>query len=93
MDGSRNANKMDVIGANHAIMDSLVLGEQLIKLYKDEISLKEALDVYYKEMIPRGRKAVQESHEAAFTMHKSREAIEEMVQSVIKRHTGQDQKE
>ncbi|CDH48262.1 fad binding domain containing protein [Lichtheimia corymbifera JMRC:FSU:9682] len=80
-------------GANHAIMDSLVLGEQLIKLYKDEISLKEALDVYYKEMIPRGRKAVQESHEAAFTVHKSREAMEEMVQSVIKRHSGASQKE
>ncbi|KAI7882917.1 FAD/NAD(P)-binding domain-containing protein [Lichtheimia hyalospora FSU 10163] len=80
-------------GANHAIMDSLVLGEQLIKLYKDEVTLKGAVDAYYKEMIPRGSKAVAESHQAAFTMHKSREAIEEMVQSVIKRHTQPDKEE
>lgn len=71
-------------------MDSLVLGEQLIRLYKDQVTLEEVLDVYYKEMIPRGRKAVGESHEAAFTMHQSREAIEEMVRSIIKRHTREE---
>ncbi|KAI7878418.1 FAD/NAD(P)-binding domain-containing protein [Lichtheimia hyalospora FSU 10163] len=80
-------------GANHAIMDSLVLGEQLIKLYKDEITLKEALDAYYKEMVPRSRNAVAEAHEAAFAMHKSREAIEGIIQSIVDRHIEHHKKE
>ena len=74
-------------------MDSLVLGEQLIKLYKDQITLREALDAYYKEMVPRSRNAVTEAHEAAFAMHKSREAIEGIIQSIIDRHIEHHKKE
>ncbi|KAI9267896.1 hypothetical protein BDA99DRAFT_420775, partial [Phascolomyces articulosus] len=62
-------------GGNHAIQDSCLLGLELISMYKGEKTLQEALDAYYKESLPRGRKAVAESHEALNQMHSSKAQV------------------
>ncbi|KAI9252373.1 hypothetical protein BDA99DRAFT_443860 [Phascolomyces articulosus] len=66
-------------GGNHAIEDSSLLGMELAKFYKGEKSLEEAVDIYYKEALPRGRKAVADSHEAAKTVHSSRAKVLAMI--------------
>ncbi|KAI9252339.1 hypothetical protein BDA99DRAFT_520776 [Phascolomyces articulosus] len=66
-------------GANHAIEDSCLLGMKLADVYKGEKSMEEALDTYYKDALPRGRKAVAESHEAANMIHDSLDKVIEMI--------------
>ncbi|KAG2215485.1 hypothetical protein INT45_013579 [Circinella minor] len=63
------------VGANHAILDACLLGAELTQVHKGEKTLDEAIDIYYKEMLPRGRKAVEESHQAVEIMHASRAQI------------------
>ncbi|CAO3638242.1 unnamed protein product [Cunninghamella blakesleeana] len=62
-------------GANHAILDAALLSNQLVKAYNNEISLYEAIENYQKEMIPRGMKAVSESHDSAENTHRSPEKV------------------
>ena len=56
-------------GLNHAMIDVVNLGEQLVKAHRDEISLAEAITAYETEAIPRGQRAVQASYEAAYQLH------------------------
>ncbi|CAO3638692.1 unnamed protein product [Cunninghamella blakesleeana] len=67
-------------GANHAILDAALLGNQFVKAYNNEISFYEAIEQYQEEMIPRGTKAVTESHNAAENCHSSPEIV---VKSII----------
>ena len=73
-----------LLGANHAIQDSCMLGIELANVYKGEKTLEETIDAYYKESIPRGRKAVTESHQAAEDMHKSRDQVIGMMNGISK---------
>ena len=43
-----------LLGTNHAIQDSCMLGIELANVYNDEKTLEEATDAYCKEGIPRG---------------------------------------
>jgi hypothetical protein len=45
------------------------LGTELGDYYQDKKTLDKVLDAYYKEMVPRGQKAVKESHESAVMVH------------------------
>ncbi|CAO3615825.1 unnamed protein product [Mucor hiemalis] len=56
-------------GGNHAMVDAVNLGNQLSEYYKGEKTLDEALKAYHDEMIPRGSKAVKESHDSAVMVH------------------------
>ncbi|ORZ19649.1 hypothetical protein BCR42DRAFT_449365 [Absidia repens] len=60
-------------GGNHAILDATVLGQALGDAYNvdKETTLYDAIEKYNKEMIPRGTKAVEESHQAAYNAHKA----------------------
>lgn len=57
------------LGGNHAIVDAVNLGIQLGDYNQEEKTLDEALESYYSEMIPRGQKAVKESHDSAVMVH------------------------
>ncbi|CAO3666862.1 unnamed protein product [Umbelopsis ramanniana] len=56
-------------GLNHAMIDVVKLGEQLVKAHRYEISLAEAITAYETEAIPRGKRAVQASYESAYQLH------------------------
>lgn len=58
-----------IIGGNHAIIDAANLGKEIGSYYSGSKTLDEVMESYYKEMIPRSKNAVEESHEAALTMH------------------------
>lgn len=51
------------------MVDAVNLGNQLNEYYKGEKTLEEALKAYHDEMIPRGQKAVKESHDSAVMVH------------------------
>ncbi|CAM0140435.1 hypothetical protein VKS41_006446 [Umbelopsis sp. WA50703] len=57
-------------GLNHAMIDIVKLGEQLVKAHHDEISITEAITAYEAEAIPRGQRAVQASYESAYQLHR-----------------------
>ncbi|KAG0167196.1 hypothetical protein DFQ28_006367 [Apophysomyces sp. BC1034] len=78
-------------GGNHAILDSMLLATQLIEAHQDKKSLRDAVDAYLAEMIPRGSNAVLESHQACELTHKSPEYMIKMRQSMIEQvKTGHD---
>ncbi|KAI8578327.1 hypothetical protein K450DRAFT_247415 [Umbelopsis ramanniana AG] len=56
-------------GLNHAMIDIVQLGEQLVKAHHDEITIAEAIAAYEAEAIPRGKRAVQASYESAYQLH------------------------
>jgi 2-polyprenyl-6-methoxyphenol hydroxylase-like FAD-dependent oxidoreductase len=57
-------------GLNHAILDIVKLGEQLVKAHHGEQTVGEAIAMYEEEAIARGRKAVQASFEMAASVHR-----------------------
>lgn len=69
------------IGGNHAIVDAANLAEQLGMFYSNTKTIDEAFSDYYNEMIPRGQKAVKESHDAAIMVHSNPEIIMKMFKS------------
>ncbi|KAI8362607.1 hypothetical protein BD560DRAFT_404303 [Blakeslea trispora] len=63
-------------GGNHAMLDSSILSTELnLAFNKNEKSMRKAIEDYYQQMVPRGAKAVQESHEAAVSMHTNPDAL------------------
>lgn len=56
-------------GANHGILDAALLVDELKKIHKGEVSLKEAIGAYEDEMRPRTHTAVLKSREAALIAH------------------------
>ncbi|KAG2225338.1 hypothetical protein INT45_005582 [Circinella minor] len=71
-------------GGNHAILDACLLGKELASLHKQEKGLKEAINTYYSEALPRGRKAVAESHEALNIVHGTRAQVFAMINGIAK---------
>ncbi|KAG2210057.1 hypothetical protein INT47_003493, partial [Mucor saturninus] len=65
-------------GGNHAIVDAAKLAVQLGEYYHKTKSNEKALSDYYEEMIPRGQKAVKESHDAAIMVHCNPEIMTKM---------------
>ena len=61
-----------------------MLGQELASLHKQEKSPEETIDSYYKEALPRGRKAVAESHAAANIVHGTRAQVFAMINGVVK---------
>ncbi|KAG2174583.1 hypothetical protein INT44_006846 [Umbelopsis vinacea] len=57
-------------GLNHAILDIVRLGEQLVKAHQGEQTTAEAIAIYEEEAIVRGRKAVEASLEMANSVHR-----------------------
>jgi len=57
-------------GGNHAMKDAVILAEELRHVHEGNVSLNTAVENYEKELITRAQKAIQESHEAVFTLHK-----------------------
>ncbi|KAL1926677.1 hypothetical protein VTP01DRAFT_5572 [Rhizomucor pusillus] len=57
-------------GGNHALQDAAELGPLLADVYEAGKPLEEAVQEYYDSMIPRAQKAVKESHDACFFMHR-----------------------
>ncbi|CAO3607447.1 unnamed protein product [Cunninghamella echinulata] len=70
-------------GANHAILDAALLSKSLVRAYKNEISFYEAIEQYQEEMIPRGYKAVSDSHAAAESVHCNPDEMIKGIQSII----------
>ena len=60
------------------------MGAELTQVHKGEKTLDQAIDIYYKEMLPRGRKAVEESHQAVEIMHAPRAQINGFINSLAK---------
>ncbi|KAG2172433.1 hypothetical protein INT43_004975 [Umbelopsis isabellina] len=56
-------------GLNHAMIDVVRLGEQLVKAHRDEISIGVAVTAYEAEAIPRGQRAVKASYDSAYQLH------------------------
>lgn len=73
----RSINRFCNIGGNHAIQDAAELGLLLADAYKGDKSLAQAVQEYYDSMIPRGRKAVDDSHEASIFMHGPKEEVKQ----------------
>ncbi|KAG0165556.1 hypothetical protein DFQ28_008452 [Apophysomyces sp. BC1034] len=71
-------------GGNHAILDSMLLATQLTEAHQDKKSLQDAVDTYLAEMIPRGSKAVAQSHQACEFAHKSPEFMAKVMKSLLK---------
>lgn len=65
------------VGGNHAIQDAAELGLLLADVYKTDKPLAKAVQEYYDAMIPRGQKAVKESHEASLFMHGPKEQVKQ----------------
>ena len=61
-----------------------MLGQELASLHKQEKSPEETIDSYYKEALPRGRKAVAESHEALNIVHGTRAQVSAMINGIAK---------
>jgi 2-polyprenyl-6-methoxyphenol hydroxylase-like FAD-dependent oxidoreductase len=57
-------------GLNHAIVDIVRLGEQLIKAHQGEITVPEAIAAYEEEAVARGKRAVLSSNKMAFDLHR-----------------------
>ncbi|KAI9303548.1 hypothetical protein BJ944DRAFT_204196 [Cunninghamella echinulata] len=72
-------------GANHAILDAALLSKSLVRAYKNEISFYEAIEQYQEEMIPRGFKAVSDSHIAAESVHRNPDEMFKGIQSIVDR--------
>ncbi|KAF7728999.1 hypothetical protein EC973_005030 [Apophysomyces ossiformis] len=73
-------------GGNHAILDSTMLVAQLAEVNQGKKSLSDAVDTYLDEMIPRGSKAVLESHQAAEMGHEHPDRVVEMLKSRVKEY-------
>ncbi|KAI9245820.1 hypothetical protein BDA99DRAFT_527537 [Phascolomyces articulosus] len=80
------------IAGNHAILDACLLGMELTRVYKGDTSLDQAIDTYYKEMLPRGRNAVEESHQAVEIMHASRAQINGFIYAMANKATDKQEK-
>ncbi|ORE07383.1 FAD/NAD(P)-binding domain-containing protein [Rhizopus microsporus var. microsporus] len=72
-------------GANHAIIDVAQLAEQIGAVVAGTKSLDKAVEDYYKEMVPRGQKAVSESHVAAEMVHTQPEGLADLYKSMMAR--------
>lgn len=72
-------------GGNHAILDATLLGQALGDAYnpEKEFTFFDAIQKYNEEMIPRGTKAVKESHDAAHAIHTMPETFVQHMQSMI----------
>lgn len=64
-------------GANQAVVDANVLATEIIGLVSGKKSLAQAVADYYHELVPRGQKAVNESHESAEMFHQRPEEMYE----------------
>ncbi|CAO3670707.1 unnamed protein product [Rhizopus stolonifer] len=64
-------------GANQAVVDANVLATEIIGVVSGKKSLAQAVADYYHELVPRGQKAVIESHESAEMFHHRPEEIYE----------------
>ncbi|EIE76705.1 hypothetical protein RO3G_01409 [Rhizopus delemar RA 99-880] len=62
-------------GANQAILDAGSLANEIKNVVSGQKSLSKAVDDYYKEMIPRSRQAVVDSHIAAKVLHTEADEI------------------
>ncbi|KAG1142253.1 hypothetical protein G6F37_000673 [Rhizopus arrhizus] len=62
-------------GANQAILDAGSLANEIKNVTSGQKSLIKAVDDYYKEMIPRSRQAVVDSHIAAKVLHTEADEI------------------
>ncbi|KAG0175015.1 hypothetical protein DFQ28_008522 [Apophysomyces sp. BC1034] len=69
-------------GGNHAILDAILLANNLSDVYHDKMSLAQAVKIYKDEMIPRGRNAVLESNNAVKMMHKSPKLMVKAMQAL-----------
>ncbi|RDW76089.1 FAD protein [Coleophoma crateriformis] len=56
-------------GANHGILDAALLVDELVKVHQGQKGLKDAVDAYEAEMIPRAHAAVLKSRQAALDAH------------------------
>lgn len=56
-------------GLNHAVMDAVLLGEQIVLAHQGKITVTEALTAYEKQAMARGRTAVKASYESAMGAH------------------------
>ena len=72
-------------GGCHGIQDAAILGVLLKDVYSGEKELRDALDEYYADMLPRTRKAVADSHEAAELFHGSLANVVDFVNSAAAR--------
>ncbi|KAI8147312.1 hypothetical protein BJV82DRAFT_552016 [Fennellomyces sp. T-0311] len=79
-------------GANHGVHDAALLGMLIKDVYSGKKVLEDALNEYYSEMSPRGRKAVAESHEAAELFHGSRATVVGYINAAADRIREQAQK-
>ncbi|CAO3596989.1 unnamed protein product [Absidia cylindrospora] len=72
-------------GGNHAILDATVLGQALGDAYNvdKDTTLFDAIEKYNEEMIPRGTKAVKESHNAAYDAHTSPHLVVKSMEYLI----------
>lgn len=69
------------VGGNHAMVDAIKLAQGLTKVYRNEISLADAVTDFEEEMIPRGSDAVLSSREATQFFHGSLSANIAMAES------------
>lgn len=74
-----------MLGANHAIVDAVNLAFELGNYYQGAKTLDEAFFAYYTEMMPRGRKAVEESHNSAIMVHCYPELLERSYRATDRR--------
>ncbi|KAF7726140.1 hypothetical protein EC973_009032 [Apophysomyces ossiformis] len=72
-------------GGNHAILDSMLLFKQILEVHQGKKSLSDALNAYLDEMIPRGSKAVFESHQACENTHRSPEMMVNLMKALVER--------
>lgn len=69
------------------MVDAANLGAELLKAYEGEKSVKDALNAYNTEMIERGGKAVQESHDFAIMVHTHPELMLNKIRSSVFQRT------
>lgn len=65
------------------MVDAANLGTELLRAYQGEKSIIDALNTYNAEMIERGGKAVQESHDFAMMVHTNPELMLNTIRSSV----------
>ena len=66
-------------GANQAILDAGSLANEIRNIVFSQKSLSKAVDDYYKEMIPRSRQAIADSHLTAEIIHKQPDELSHLI--------------
>lgn len=74
------------LGGNHAILDAVLLGNALKDARNGVKTLKDAVDDFYNEMLPRTRKAVAASHDASIKMHGPPEQVDQLLQKTLNQY-------